>query len=293
MKNLFVYFVLFVTGILFSTANAQEVTDSSTISPKYYIVIKNDGSEYVGRILTQNEREVLLETKKLGKMYIPKHEISEIKEIEATKITKDGDLIAEEIFASRYFITTNGLSIKKGDSYIQWNIYGPDFQFAVADNLSLGLMTSWVGVPIIATAKYSIGLDDNLHLGLGALLGTGSWAQLNLGGALPFACLTIGNKSTNLNVSSGYGYIFNKDNGEGRLLLSIAGMTKTGKKISIVLDSFILPDISNSAGFGLFIPGIRWQSDSKKAFQFGFAGIYVDGEFQPVTFPMIQWYRKL
>jgi hypothetical protein len=46
-------------------------------------------------------------------------------------------------------------------------------------------------------------------------------------------------------------------------------------------------------GFSLLIPGIRWQMDSNKAFQFGFGGIVTDGELVPAPIPMIQWFRKL
>jgi hypothetical protein len=294
MKNLLLYTSLITLSIFFFKVNAQEVLDSTKINSKTYIIIKNDGAQYVGKIITQNEREILIETIKLGKIYIPKYEIKKIEEIGDNKLNKNGELIPPESFSSRYFITTNGLPLNKGDNYIQWNLYGPDFQFGVAKNLNIGIMTSWLGVPIIGNAKYSIGLSEYLSLGVGALLGTGSWAQLNWGLLLPFSCITIGNKKNNLTFSGGYGVIFDKNINNGHLLLSVAGSTKLGDKISFVFDSFIVPkNKEDSYGFALFLPGIRWQMDSKKAFQFGFAAIQVEGKLAPLPIPMIQWYRKL
>jgi hypothetical protein len=39
------------------------------------IVIKNDGSTYSGVILSRNEREILIDTETLGRIYIPLYEI--------------------------------------------------------------------------------------------------------------------------------------------------------------------------------------------------------------------------
>jgi hypothetical protein len=97
-------------------------------------------------------------------------------------------------------------------------------------------------------------------------------------------------------------------------------MFKVGRKVSFVFDSIIVPtgseyettqvthDYDPVSGnyvartrqvkeqrpsFSLLIPGLRWQLDSKRAFQFGFARIASDGEAVPVPIPMIQLYRKL
>ena len=101
--------------------------------------------------------------------------------------------------------------------------------------------------------------------------------------------------------------------------MSVAGMVKVSPKLSLVFDSFIvfngktveeqyevgvwnpqtqtyeLETITSTIrkpGLGLFIPGIRWHQEEGKAIQFGFTGIFTDGEFQPIPVPMVQWYRS-
>ncbi|MDO8899140.1 MAG: hypothetical protein Q7V19_15930, partial [Bacteroidales bacterium] len=159
-----------------------------------------------------------------------------------------------EVFATRYFITTNGLSIAKGENYIIWNLFGPDIQFGVGENFGLGVMTSWLGSPIIGTAKYSIPFNDNTSVAMGLLLGTDTWYGSGFAMALPYAAFTIGDRVANITFSAGYGVIGFKEEiisftsspskkrvSEGRMLISFAGMFKAGKTVSIVFDSFIVP----------------------------------------------------
>lgn len=315
-------------------ARSQEPTLNQADTAAIHIVIKNDGTQFVGKIISRDSRELLIDTQNLGEVVIPMHEIREIREAKASELSTKGEYIPAEVFSTRYFITTNGLPIEKGESYIQWNIFGPDFQFGVSDNFGAGVMTTWFGTPIIGTAKYSIELPGKASAGVGLLLGTGSWAAPDFGLALPFGVFTLGDRVNNINVSFGYGGVFYKESNydpslnlevdnrvsEGRFLVSIAGMTKIGKKLSLVFDSFIVPrggyyddteyveyydpntgyydyqavnTRKRRGAFTLLIPGIRLQTDPDKAFQFGFGGGYVDGELIPTPIPMLQWYRKL
>jgi hypothetical protein len=290
-----------------------------------HVIIKNDNSQFTGEIIFQDVREVIIRTENLGDIAIPKHEIREIRELGEEKPGEGVDL-----FSTRYFLTTNGLPVLRGESYIQWNLFGPDFQFGVADNFGVGIMTSWLAMPIIGTAKYSRQLGKNTGIAVGTLLGTGSWAQPDFGIALPFAAVTFGGRSHNINFSAGYGVVFystedyNPDTDitrterfrEGRLLFSVAGMTSVSQTISLVFDSFIAPlgpdrtqtrwvynpdtatyievtTTERSPALMIFVPGIRWHTRPGAAFQFGFTGAYFDGEFVPVPIPMVQWFRQL
>jgi hypothetical protein len=169
-------------------------------------------------------------------------------------------------------------------------LFGPDFQFGLGKNLGVGVMTSWLGTPIIGTIKKSWTIGEKTQFAVGGLLGTGSWIAPEWGGALPFGTLSFGNRSKNLAVSAGYGAIWQDGDLDGRALTSIAGMVKVSTKLSLVFDSFFLLPGRNP-GFSLLIPGVRWHQAEGKAFQFGFSGVITDGDIIPV--PMVQWYRSL
>ena len=241
----------------FSVLMAQE-TPAEEEPPKIYVVIKNDGHRFVGEILFQDAREVLIKTEELGEVYIPRHEIREIREAEPDDHLQPGEFIPAEIFATRYFITTNGLPIEKGETYMLMSLLGPDFQFGVGDNLGLGVLTTWIGTPLIGSIKYSIPIEDGLSAGVGLLLGTGSWTWPDFALALPYGVVTLGDRSKNINFSFGYGgvtykvedYIYNSSGygtyrsrreNEGNFLISVAGMAKMGRTMSFVFDSFIVP----------------------------------------------------
>lgn len=278
---------MFFTFILTIANHAIAQVDTTKTTDKLYIIITYEGGEFIGKIISQDAREILIETQDRGQILIPKYQIKEMKELKPGELSPSGEYIPAQIFATRYFITTNGLPIEKGESYILWNLYGPDFQFGVGKNLSVGILTTWFGVPIIGSVKYSLQLGENTSLGIGTLLGTGSWAAPEFGLALPYTALTFGNRRSNLTFSAGYGAVWSEGESEGRALLSVAGMTKVTKNMSLVFDSFIIPGT-----VALLIPGFRFQSKDDKAFQFGFAGIVVDSELLPALIPFIQWFKK-
>ena len=287
-KQLFVIFLLIILSV---NVMAQNATDTTKSDSKTYVVTKSDGKEFVGKIISQDAREVLMDTKTIGQVSIPKHEIREIREARAGELTSKGDYQPSETFATRYFLTTNGLPLGKGESYVIWNWFGPDMQFGVTKNFSVGVISTWFAMPVLASAKYSIRLDDNTHLGIGTLLGSGTWALPKLGIALPFASLTYGNRRNNLTFSGGYGGVWGYGTSAGRFLCSVAGMAKLTNKATFVFDSFIMPGNGDGHSFSLIMPGIRLQTQYNKAFQFGFAGISTGGSYAPI--PMIQFFRML
>jgi len=285
--------MLMVVGVLLwsmvSVATAQ--VDTTQVAP-VYLIVTQDGGEFVGTLVSDDTREVVIETRDLGRVTIPKYQIKEMRVLEDGELSASGAYLDEHIFATRHFITTNGLPVVKGESYIQWNVYGPNFQFGIGERVGVGIITSWFGTPLIGTFKYSVPLSKKVHLGLGTLLGTGSWSAPDYGIAVPFAALTLGDRQKNLTLSAGYGVVWEDGNGDGRALLSVAGMTKVGRTISFVLDSIIVPAGEESGAVAFVIPGLRFQDKKDRAFQFGFAGALFDGEALAIPFPMVQLYRK-
>lgn len=310
MKRILLLFVVVLVG--FQIGMAQ---DSTAVAVGKYRLLKTDGKEIVVQILSQNERELYVILEDGRRIYIPQYVIEKIEKVDLTQFNEKGEYIGEDNFATRYFITTNGLPIKKGEHYVQWNLFGPDFQFGLGKNTGIGVMTSWLGIPIIGTLKKSFTLGEKAHLGLGMLAGTGSWASISSGGVLGFATLSFGDRSQNIAISGGYAALWFDGDNQNRPLTSVAGVIKVNEKISLVFDSFVLMPAKSTFStytsydwngvpyqqvvenkrplIALMIPGVRWHQSSGKAFQFGFAGLIEDDEVLPVPIPMIQWYRRL
>lgn len=136
--------------------------------------------------------------------------------------------------------------------------------------------------------------------------------------ALPFATVGYGSRNSNFALSGGYGAFFSDGDQINHAITSV--LIKLSKKFSLVLDGFfVLPAKSTihngitqewdeatqsyidrpyiweekHPGMSLVMPGLRWQTSSDKAIQFGFSGVHFDGSFLEVPIPMVQWYRKL
>jgi len=289
------HFIIFISlHLIIGNAFGQDSTHISTdeyVEEKNYKIVKNDGIEYVGTILQDDGREILINTANLGKIYIPKLDIKSITEIDQTKIIEN-EIYGEDFFSTRYFLTTNGLNQNKGEHYSLLSIYGPEVQFAVTDNLTIGGLTSWIGIPIVMSVKYSVQFSKNVYFGMGALGGSLSWVDFSATGALPYGAITFGNNSHNITFSGGYLFLQNSTDSYESPLYSVAGMFKFGDSVAFILDSFGFTDYNNNNNnFLLVMPGLRFGSNDK-AFQFGFTQLYVDNQFVPFPIPTVGWFKR-
>ncbi len=268
---------------ILSQDQPQQKEDSMRVK---MVVIKNDGSSFTGYIITRDEREMLIETESLGRIYIP---LYEVKEIIPYEVSGRGSTL----FSTRYFLTTNGLSMKKGDRYAVINYYGPEAHFAVAENFSLGIMTTWFAMPIVGSAKYSFSLNGKTHLAIGLLAGTLSWAELGSAGILGYGSITFGDYNNNLTLSGGWAGITTPDGGGNAPLLSPSCLVKAGRNIYFLVDTFIYLGEGDNK-FGIIVPGLRFiRPQRRSSIQFGFAAVAAEGDLIPAPMPVISWFFEL
>ncbi len=183
-------------------------TSSPSSDTTKFIIVKNDGSEYVGLILSDDGREVYIETKSLGKIYIPKSDIKSIRPVNYTEDVAKGEFSSAGVFTTRYQFTTNCFPIKKGENYAMVNLYRPEVHFAVHKDFSVGVMSTWIGSPIALAFKYTRGTSNpKINFGVGTLLGTAGYLNQGKGfGGLHWGMITFGDRRNNITISAGYGY---------------------------------------------------------------------------------------
>lgn len=283
---------------------AQEGSDS-TDTKKLYKIVKQDGYEYIGEILQDDGREVLLLTENLGKIYIPKSEIVSITLIENPGKIKFGNFREAGPFTTRYYFTNNALPIQRGEDYAMIHLYGPEVHFALSDRFSLGIMATWIASPIGLAAKYSIPTkNERLNFSLGTImLSSGYLFKAEGWGGLHWANMTLGDPGKNLTLSAGYGYIdlgfgtqhyyeTDADKLKKGPVISIAGLTPVGRKASFIFDSMIAftqtrvyktvydypnPDIvlfeDGNKVSALLMPAMRFQNKENMAFQVSLSGV--------------------
>ncbi len=296
---------------------AQNSPNTSVTDTNLYILTKNDGSEYIGKLLSDDGREVLIQTEKLGKIYVPKSDIKSLVIVKNKKDVINGEYHGEGPFTTRHSFTTNALPIKKGENYAMINLFGPEVHFAITDHFNFGIMSTWMASPIALAAKYTIPSNNpKVNFSLGTLLGTSGYINnFNSIGGLHFANVTYGDRKNNITFSAGYGYLatfaYNStwdpvtgnyttssamDRGP---IISIGGISKVGAKASFIFDS-MFGSFSNSSSSGysinaLFImPGMRFQTKENRAFQISLAGVAVfdQGDIYSFPIPMLNWFYK-
>lgn len=348
MKTGFLFILFFFVAIAFGQTTESDTTKKEQL----YVVIKLDGTEYIGKILSDDGREVLIETEALGKIYIPKSEIRSIQKIEDPREIVYGEFQTQGPFTTRYYFTTNGHPIKKGENYAMLHLYGPEVHFALTNNFSLGVMSTWGASPLVLALKYSFKTKtEKINLALGTLMGTSGYLNTFKGfGGLHWGSITIGDRKRNLTFSGGYGYIQTglerSIYAEGTYtvsptptfvsqplvtspMFSIAGIIKVGAKASFVFDSMVglrtaeqyfveeqligggyvdsfgqwVPEEyqyvvtkSKNQHVGFFVmPGMRFQSSERRAFQVALAGVTVfkkNDRAYSFPFPMVSWFFK-
>jgi hypothetical protein len=268
-------------------AQAPSTTTPASDTTKY-LVVKNDGNEYVGLILSDDGREVLIQTTSLGKIYIPKSDIKSIRPLDLVDDIKKGEFNSAGAFSTRYQFTTNCFPIKKGENYAMINLYGPEVHFAVHKDFSVGVMSTWIGSPLALALKYTRGTaNPKINYGVGALIGTSGYLNSGRGfGGLYWGMITYGDRRSNVTLSVGYGHINDGVNGtdtetiyqEGVYqaidgmapdipiagintinygfsaqapIIGLAGQTKVGKKASFIYDCmYIMGRTNNNNSYG-------------------------------------------
>ena len=157
IKSFIALFFLLFVGIINAQTNPSDSIKTSIQS----VITKHDGTEYIGTIISDDGRELLITTKALGKIYIPKSEVKSIVKEVDTKSIVYGEYQSEGAFTTRYAFTNNALPIKKGENYAMVNLYGPEVHFAVSDHLNVGIMSTWLASPLVLALKYSFKTEES------------------------------------------------------------------------------------------------------------------------------------
>ena len=106
--------------------NAQE-DSTDFVQSKIYVITTMNGGVFVGTIISDNAKEIIIKTKDRGDVAIPKYELKSMKELEQGEINEDGEFVGTPLFATRYFITTNAFPMDNGDNYYSLNLFGTEF----------------------------------------------------------------------------------------------------------------------------------------------------------------------
>lgn len=204
MKGFLLLFCLVSLSLVAQSQIPGEFNDSTK-----YMLTKVDGTQYMGYILSDDSREILILTENLGKIFIPKIEIESIVAIDEISGYQNGVYVRQDVFNTRYQFNSNALTVREGENYAVLNIFGPEVHFALKENLTIGLITTWFASPLALAVKYtSPTKNEKLNFGVGTFLGSSGFLNVGRGFAgVHWGMATYGSSSKNVTASAGFAYI--------------------------------------------------------------------------------------
>jgi hypothetical protein len=270
-KNLYLLTCLVALFILKpNSAKAQYAVDSTKL---YHIEI-NDGSEFIGNIISEADTAYQFLSGKYGQLTIMKSDIKKISHVEKATIVK-GKLWSENPQSARYLLMPNGYGLKAGEGYYQniWVLFnqasvGVTDYFSVGAGLVPTFLFGTSYIPFWVVPKFSIPVvKDKFNLGVGAFVGT-IIGESNSGFGILYGSATVGNRNSNITLGLGYGYA--SGSLAKRPMINLSAMTRYSPRgylltenyyikvdsESLILLSFGGRSMFNKAGldYGLFVP---------------------------------------
>ena len=260
------------------------------------IVETANNISYIGYIVTANPKTLLMRSDILDTFEIQTNTITKIIS-SGSYVNKKGGNWFSNPNSTRYFFAPSAIPLRKKEGYFQ-NAYllANSVNIGVTNNLSLG---GGVVIPLLfyVTPKISYQVSEDIYLGAGVLFTQSFITDFKLSAGIGYGLITIGNKEHNITIGSGYG--FDKIDSNYRAtkipIITINGMTRIGKRLSLVTENWLIPrstynvqhNVTDSSGYSLIIEvpvkknfytfagslGLRFMPGVKTSVDFSVVGI--------------------
>lgn len=240
-------FALFVTN----GVEAQSIPTDTTVVVE---LETTDGNSFIGRVVKIDDDKIVLRTKNLGDLNIPRRNIRNITPIDQKKVV-DGDYWYKSPIDVRYFFNSNAYGIRKGEGYYQntWILLN-QVAYGVTDNISIGggfiplFLFGGSPTPVWATVRGSIPIKkDKFNVGVGGLFAT-VIGEENASFGILYGNATVGSRDRNFNVGIGYGYAGDE---LGRVpAINFSGIYRTGKTFALITENYLITDGDNTVIMG-------------------------------------------
>ncbi len=235
MNKLKFYFAIFF--FIFGLApylNAQTGTflkkDSAFVpsysNSKIYYVTTANGNEFIGLIVDENEREIVIHDRNRStNVFINKADISTIQlydenSYKKTKKNKKKEDLGDNVHYGSYIATPNALPFEEGElrGNMHYGIYN-SLNYNINKNFAVGLGV--VGLaPIDVYLRTSFEVGDRMYVGGDVVFGTWIYGNYNANSKRPIVIgatpkITFGDAQANYSVGGGVGNVFATFNNYG------------------------------------------------------------------------------
>lgn len=274
MKSVFFFFkknavslliVLIVACLATYPLSAQQKVQGEP--GKTYQFTMNDGSVVSGKLISDTEREIVIQSGSMGEIRLEKSNIRSMTVV-STSDLKTGGVWFANPNPSKYLIGSSAIPLEKKTGYYQntW-IFVNSACYAFTNNFSvsggfeiLSILAGGDGPFVFfINPKASFKIADNFYAGGNILYANTLKTVDEFGGLATLnGFFTYGNTNNNITAAAGWGWA----DGEfsSKPILSISGMTRVSKRIAFVSENWIFPmnPDENMSFYGVFSYGIRF-----------------------------------
>ncbi|MGA1250439.1 MAG: hypothetical protein ACO3YM_08180 [Candidatus Kapaibacteriota bacterium] len=250
-RQLIVISICIFSSFVCVSAQDQNAISFSIPGPAELSLIKMKGDAgitYVGSIVDRNQRELTILTDAGTKITVSLSSVQDIRVIPKSQI-HDGEYWYPNPNDSRYLFAPSAFNLKKGEGYYQNTyLFINTFNYGITDNFSMGLGFEFISTfaslgasdfdPIyFLTPKYSTQVSENVRVGVGVLYGK---VSDDIGGfGVGYGLVTYGNPEHNATLGLGFGFFDGEFSGEP--VITLSGMTRLSRRISLVTENWFFP----------------------------------------------------
>lgn len=234
---------------------------------KTYQITMNDGSVVSGKLISDTEREIVIQSGSMGEIRLEKSNIGSMAVVSATD-QKAGGIWFANPNPSKYLLGSSAIPLEKKTGYYQntW-IFVNSACYALTDNISiaggfeiLSILAGGEGpFAFFINPKASFKIAENFYGGANVLYANTLRTVDEFGGLATLnGFFTYGNTNNNITAAVGWGWA----DGEfsSKPIFSLSGMTRVSKRIALISENWILPvnPDDDKSLYGVFSYGIRF-----------------------------------
>jgi len=238
---------------------AQQPDPDSTAAPLYRVETV-DGNRYLGTLVSETEREVVVDTREVGEVTLRREDVATLREVDRSQL-RDGAYWFENPFSTRHFFAPTAIGLRGGQGYYQntWVLFN-DVNYGLTDNVSIGggtvplFLFGAPVTPVWLLPKVSFTAPrENLHLGMGALVGTVAGEETG-GSGVVYGLSTVGSRDRSVTIGVGYGYA--GSNWSQTPVVNLSTMLRLGRTTYFLSENYFFPGTEGANG--IISAGVRW-----------------------------------
>lgn len=204
------------------------------------------GQVLSGRIVSRDERELVLESEDGVRSVVPAASVVEVREAAAGATRAPWDLDPNR---TRYLYSPSGFMLPRGEGYVsQTELLLTTVAYGVTDWLTVGaggVVPFWFasgGFNLTGLVKVGGGLTDWLHVAGTAQAFWAPSADEATAAGLGFATVTVGRPDLHLGVSAGAPFVVGDEaNDMGDAAFSVSGVARLSSRVALVTENWFFP----------------------------------------------------